>query len=120
MNALKVFFVMLLLTGMALSGCSSHDKVKSHFTTSGLSLTSTSNATLNALLAEFPALYDKLCTAAETGNKGARLPYTKAYSDWLIKIISIKDSLPQDEGEKLATELERADAQWRQQMDKLF
>jgi uncharacterized lipoprotein YehR (DUF1307 family) len=121
---MKTIKTMLLsvtvVAAMLFSACGDSTPTKNYYAESGLSMETFSSQELNSHLKKFESLYNEMAFAVEKNDKGADAKLSVAFSDWVLKALSLKDTLPAQEQKKFDDCLEKINSKWAEKKSKLL
>lgn len=111
---------MTLVASVLVSGCKNAAPAKNYFAESGIKAETFSNQEMNNHLKQFEVLYNDMAFVVEKKDKAELSRLSIAFSDWILKALSLKDSLPADEQKKFDDYLEKINNKWTEKKGALL
>lgn len=119
-NIIKQF--LLIFSIVIITSCGNGTDGANHYAKAGMVTPTFGNEEVDAHLKSFETLYNQLSTAVQANDKDADNlnKLSIAYSDWILKALTLKEKLPADKQKKLNDFVEGTTQPWKVQKDKLF
>jgi len=124
MSRIKSIFTLAILAALfflaSCNGSSGASDTQNYFATTQIQTPRFSNDIINKHLAEFALYYNELAAAAEVKNKEAMPELSRLFSDWIVKAMSLRETLSTGEQGAFDTYMDRANQVWNEQKSLLL